>query len=115
MYDYKAKIIRVVDGDTAIVDINLGFDIVVRQTVRFARINAFETRLGKNTNEEEKKIGLEAKEYVKNLIEGKEVYLKTFKDKGKYGRYIAEIYYGEEKINLNDELVTKKYAIYQSY
>ena len=118
MYEYRAHVVRVVDGDTADVLIDLGFDISLKKRVRFTRINAYETRLGKDTTQEEKEIGLEAKEYVKNLIEGKEIILQSHKEKGgKYGRYIAEIIYmkDEERINLNDELVIKKYAVYQEY
>jgi len=116
MYDYKAKVIRVVDGDTAEVVIDLGFNVTIRETVRFARIDAYETRLGKKTTPEMKKIGLEAKQYVIDTIEGKEIYLKTYKDSGKYGRYIADIFLDFEMTqNLNDDLVIKKYAVYKDY
>jgi len=118
MYEYRAHVVRVVDADTVDVLLDLGFDISLKKRVRFARINAYETRLGKDTTQEEKEIGLEAKEYVKNLVEGKEIILQSQKGKGgKYGRYIAEIIYmvDDQRINLNDELVIKKYAVYQDY
>lgn len=66
-----------------------------------------------------KERGLEAKVYVKNLIENKEIIIKTFLKnvRGKYGRILAEIYFfnGKEWKNLNDELVNLKYAVYQKY
>ena len=54
MYEYKAKLVRVVDGDTIDCEIDLGFDITVRQRVRFAGINAPESR---TRDLEEKKRG----------------------------------------------------------
>ena len=117
-YNYKAFVERVVDGDTIDVELDLGFDVSLKKRVRFARINAYETRLGKKTTAEEKEIGLKAKEYVKNLIENKSVMLKSSKSKtGKFGRYIADVYYitDEKEVNLNDELVNLKYAVYQEY
>lgn len=113
MYEYNALVTNVVDADTIDVLCDLGFSTFTKQRLRFARINAYEIRLGKNTTEEEKQVGLEAKQYVKDLIEGKEITIRTEKDTGKYGRYIAEIIFND--INLNDDLVIKKYAIYQEY
>lgn len=118
LYVYKAKVVYIVDADTIDVVLDLGFDISLKSRIRLARINAYETRLGKKTTQEQKEIGLEAKQYVKDLLEEKEILLKSNKDKtGKFGRYIAEIYYKKdnEEINLNDELVLKKFAVYQEY
>lgn len=112
MFEYKAIVERVVDGDTLDLRIDLGFKIYTNQRVRLARINAYETTLRYGTTEEEKQLGLQGKEYVKNLLEGKEVKIISEKT-GKYGRYIVEVYYGD--INLNDDLVQKKFAIYQEY
>lgn len=113
MYKYKATVIRVVDGDTLEADIRLGFDVTKRETVRFAEIDAYETRLGKNTTEEEKELGLKGKEFLKSLLEGKEVILETFKDKGKYGRYIAKVYFNEQ--NINELMIKEGYAIFKRY
>lgn len=114
MYEYKAIVKRVIDGDTIEVIIDLGFSVTIEQAVRLNRINAFETRLGKNTSEEQKEIGIEAREYLKNLIEGKEIIIKTIKpENDKYGRFLGEIFF--DGLNINDDLVTRKYAIYQDY
>lgn len=117
MYEYRATVKEVIDGDTLYAIVDLGFGVFAYQSFRFARIDAYEARLGKNTTQAEKEIGLEAKAYVKDLIEGKEILIKSQKT-GKYGRYIAEIIYTDENgndVNLNDELVMKKYAVYKEY
>ena len=59
MYTYKAKLDRVVDGDTLDANIDLGFDITVHKRIRLAGINTPESR---TRDKEEKKRGLAAKE-----------------------------------------------------
>ena len=91
LYTYKAKLERVVDGDTIDVYIDLGFDIHYRSRVRLAGINAPESR---TRNLEEKKLGLAAKEYVEQWFEkvGPDFIIKTTKEqKGKYGRVLGTI------------------------
>lgn len=85
-YTYKAKIIRVIDGDTMEVLVDLGMYVKMTITIRLFGIDTPEIR------GEEREEGLKVKDYVKSLIEGKEVLIKTHKDsKGKYGRWLAEI------------------------
>lgn len=99
MYTYKAEVTRVVDGDTIDVMIDLGFATFTKARLRFARINAPEIRpRKKNFPTEkarlaEKSRGLVAKELIKNFIEvnKNQVTIETTK-KGKYGRWIAEIW-----------------------
>ena len=76
MYEYKVVIDRWVDGDTVDVDIDLGFDVVLKkQRVRLHGINAPESR---TRDLEEKEKGLAAKEYCKNFCkEGEAAILKT--------------------------------------
>ena len=115
MYEYRAKVLKVVDADTIDVEIDLGFKIKSEKRLRFARIDAWEVR------GEEREKGLAAKEYVLERLTVAEdnggVLIRTDKDKtGKYGRYIAEVLYidkeAEELINLNDELVKLGHAEY---
>jgi len=117
MFDYKAVATRIVDGDTIEVLIDLGFGISYKETVRFADIDAFETTLRRGTTEAQKKIGLEGKAYLKELIEGREVLLTTHKDKGKYGRYVADVCIkdGDVEINVNQQMVRNGYAVYKQY
>jgi endonuclease YncB( thermonuclease family) len=114
-YLYKATIDRVVDGDTMILDIDLGFQVIKKQRVRLAGINTPELKTPK---------GKEVFEYLHNLaLELEEVVIKTNKI-DIYGRYVGDIFYasiqGKKKIGkqdifekgtyLNEELVTKKFA-----
>lgn len=90
MFEYRCTILRVVDGDTADVDIDLGFGVWIRnERVRFMGIDTPESR---TRDKEEKVFGLYAKEYVKKHIpEGSTQILKTFKDdKGKFGRVLGD-------------------------
>jgi micrococcal nuclease len=115
MYQYKATIIRVIDGDTVDVEIDLGFDIKQKTRLRLYGINAPELK-GPSS-----KAGHETKTYVESILtEGKEILVETFKDKKeKYGRYLAVIKYvegdineqGLEKFNLNEQLILKGLAI----
>lgn len=88
MYEYSAKVVRVVDGDTVDVDIDLGFGIVYsNQRIRMYGIDTPESR---TRDLVEKKFGLYAKEFLKSML-GKTCTLRTHKDKaGKFGRILGE-------------------------
>jgi len=93
MYEYRATIIKIIDGDTVDVDIDLGFNVVIKdERVRIAGIDTPESR---TRDKEEKKFGLAAKARVKQLL-GKTSILKTRinKDgedmKGKFGRILGD-------------------------
>jgi len=108
MYEYRARLIRVVDGDTMDVDIDLGFGIHFQERIRLAGIDTPET-YGVKKDSEEYQLGKQAALFVEDKLEGKEFIIRTEKDsKGKYGRYIAIIIVDD--VNLNDELVEQKLA-----
>lgn len=89
MYEYRAIVTKIYDGDTITVDLDLGFGIwKKKQSLRLGRINAAELR------GEERELGLKVRDTLREWLPlGSEVYVVTNKDKtGKYGRYIAEIY-----------------------
>ena len=93
MYEYRATIVKIVDGDTDDVDIDLGFNVVLRdERVRIAGIDTPESR---TRDLEEKKFGLAAKARVKQLL-GKTCVLKTQINKsgedmkGKFGRILGD-------------------------
>ena len=93
MYEYRATIIKIVDGDTVDVDIDLGFNVVLKdERVRIAGIDTPESR---TRDLEEKKFGLAAKARVKQLL-GKTCVLKTQINKsgedmkGKFGRILGD-------------------------
>jgi len=119
-YLYKATVVRCVDGDSVIFDIDCGFDVQLKaQSVRLYGIDTAETRGG---TPELKVLGNLAKDYVAQMIPVEsEVLLKTHLDrKGKFGRILAEIYipetvgtegYQEKSLNqiLLDELLAVPY------
>lgn len=115
MFTYKAEIVKIVDGDTVDVDIDLGFQCWVRDVrLRLNRIDAYETRLYKGVTEEEKAKGMAAKEWLEKLAMEKsdKIVVKTV-DRGKYGRWIAELIIDDE--NISDSLVSMGYAVYKEY
>lgn len=108
MYTYKIKeITKVVDGDTLDAIIDLGFGITIKERIRIAAIDAPETR---TRNLHEKKLGFEAKAWLKKHIEYCDnVIIKTEKE-GKYGRILGWLYTDEFSISLNEVMVEKGYA-----
>ena len=109
MYEYKCKMVKVVDGDTVDVDIDLGFGVWMRdQRIRLYGIDTPESR---TSDDQEKVYGLAAKDFVVKWTNAGELSLKTFKDdRGKFGRILGEIWYGE-KHNVNQLLVDNHHAV----
>ena len=108
MYEYKAKLIRVIDGDTVDFDIDLGFDSHLYARVRLLGINTPET-YGVKKATEEYVTGMQAKNFVVDFLSGKEILIKTEKDKtGKYGRYLATVYV--DGVSLNQKLLDEGLA-----
>jgi len=87
-YSYRAHVVKVVDADTIDVDIDVGFNILVRKRLRLYGVNAWETRGS------ERNLGLEAKNYVVSMIARAEtVIVQTLMDaEGKYGRLLAWVF-----------------------
>jgi micrococcal nuclease len=106
MYEYAVKqIVKVVDGDTVDIIIDLGFDLSKKERVRLAGIDTPESR---TRDLDEKKLGLEAKEFLeRRLMECAKLIVKTEKD-GKYGRMLGWFYCSQ--ININTEMVERGYA-----
>jgi micrococcal nuclease len=104
MYEYKAKVIRVLDADTIDVSIDLGFDVWVYQRVRL---------LGINTAEKNTELGKQASEYVKGLLPiGEMIVLQSEKDKReKFGRYLAKVFFPTSTVSVNDILIQKGLAV----
>jgi len=118
MYEYRAKIIKIVDGDTVDVDIDLGFNVVLKdERVRIAGIDTPESR---TRDLEEKKFGLAAKASVKELL-GKTCVLKTQINKngedmkGKFGRILGDFQVYDAKTDtwklLTEVLVSEGHAV----
>ena len=94
-YRYQATVERVIDGDTVVLMVDLGFSTFRRETIRLHGINAPEMR--------DKPAGPEAKKYLQGLIEGKQIILESIKDKqGKYGRYLGRLHVAGPQGDLDD-------------
>ena len=113
MFEYYAKLNRVVDGDTIDVDVDLGFDIWHKARVRMMGIDTPESR---TRNLEEKALGLASKARLKELLKDRKVKLETSKEgKGKFGRILATVWACDKKgiepdINCNTRLIEEGHA-----
>ena len=107
MYEYRAFVRRVYDGDTITVDIDLGFEVLLKnQKLRLYGIDTPEIR-GESREE-----GLKVRDIVRGRIANKWIILKTHRDKkGKYGRWLAEIYEAGIEESLNDWLLNEGHAV----
>ena len=108
MYEYNCKIVRVVDGDTVDVDIDLGFDTWrCGERIRLYGIDTPECR---TRDDEEKAAGLLAKKFVENMLHVGGTYKLTTREKGKFGRYLGVIKVAAD-ITINTALVTEHLAV----
>ena len=108
MYKYKAKLLRVVDGDTADVMIDLGFDTWVKARLRFKGVDTWEKR----TRDKAEKIkGLAATAFTATYLELNDgnFTIQSY-GKGKYGRVLAEIFIDGEDKSLNQLLIENGHA-----
>ena len=113
MYEYRAIVVSVYDGDTITVDIDLGFGVWKRgEKVRLLGINSPEVR------GESRERGIVARDALRAKIGDSAVTLRTKRDKqGKYGRYLAVVVhyeYGPDfpsmAVNINDWMVENGFA-----
>ena len=105
MYYYGVEVLRVVDGDTVDVVVDLGFNVWHKCRVRMVGINAPESR---TRDLEEKEKGLAAKKWLKKRLGNTSVELQS-QGKGKYGRVLGEFYIDE--ININQEMIEVGHAV----
>jgi micrococcal nuclease len=110
LYHYRAKVLRVVDGDTVDVMLELGFNVSLKERVRLYGINAPESR---TRDKLEKVKGLAAKDFVVEWTEDRadEIVIVTRIDKrGKYGRVLGTIM-TESGENLNELMIKEGHAV----
>ena len=117
MYEYSCRIVKVVDGDTVDIDIDLGFDVwLKKQRIRLYGVDTPESR---TRDLEEKKYGLAAKKFVeKHLPLGSKQTLRTrLDDRGKFGRILGEFvlttqWEGKDiPTTINEQLVRQRYGV----
>lgn len=103
-FRYSAKVVRVVDGDTLDVEVDLGLRVFTRARVRLNRINAPEKR----TRE-----GMEAHAALSRLLPvGSTVTLQTFKDATeKYGRWLADVWSEPMALDVNQEMLRTGHSV----
>jgi|TARA_R110001592_G_scaffold41620_1_gene135845 micrococcal nuclease len=113
-YIYRAKLDRVVDGDTIDAMIDVGFDIWIKKRIRYSGIDTWESR---TRDLDEKKKGLAAKARNKELLEKVSAKSGYFRLKshgvGKYGRVLGEIFIQDAngvQMNINETLIKEGHA-----
>jgi len=110
-YIYRIKqITKVVDGDTIDADIDLGFDISLSKRIRLAAVDTPESR---TADANEKKYGIESKEWLKHKVENaKNILIKTELPDSteKYGRIIGHLFINDQETSLNNQMITEGYA-----
>ena len=111
LFRYRARLTRVVDGDTVRLDLDLGLKIwVLDQILRLIDIDTPEIRGA------ERQDGLRSKAFVVERLTGlgpDDLIVETIQDsKGKYGRWLARIHYRREGVwtDLNQELIDTGHA-----
>lgn len=113
MYEYRVKILKVVDGDTVDVDIDLGFGIILSD--ERVRIMGIDTPESRTRDKVEKKFGLASKARLKELL-GKTGVLKTQINKngedmkGKFGRILGDFVAKDGRM-VTDILVEEGHAV----
>lgn len=111
MYEYRvADVVEVIDGDTIDVRIDLGFDISLKKRVR---LNGIDTPESRTANLEEKKYGLEAKDWLKHKLENAQnIRIKTELPDSteKYGRILGVVWVNDDTISVNEQLFQKGLA-----
>lgn len=107
-YIYGAKLLRVVDGDTADCMIDLGFDTWVKARLRFKGVDTWEKR---TRDKAEKVRGLAASAFTTSYLERNDgnFTIQSY-GKGKYGRILAEIFIEGEEKSLNTLLIENGHA-----
>jgi micrococcal nuclease len=110
LYNYRAKLDRVVDGDTIDVSVDLGFDTWKKVRVRMMGMNAPESR---TRNLEEKARGLAAKDRLAEILEleneGK--FILVSHGVGKFGRCLGEILFEDSDISANQMMINEGHAV----
>ena len=116
-YNFRVtEIVKVLDGDTIDVEIDLGFDLYKRERVRVAGVDTPEKR---TRDLEEKELGIDATNWLKKKLEdtiagdGDELTIRTELKGGvgKYGRLLGWLYINDEEVSLNEQMITEGYAL----
>ena len=121
LYWYEGDVTRVIDGDTLVVLVDLGFNIFTKATVRLYGIDTPE-KFGVKKDSEEYKRGMAASGFTESWVKlnGPRVVLRSYSGKQleheKYGRWLADVYPTKApSTSLNTALVEAGHAIVRLY
>jgi len=117
-YIYRVRqVIKVVDGDTIDVAIDLGFDISLTKRVRLSGVDTPESR---TTDLKEKALGLEVKEWLKKKLQDQtDIIIKTELPDSteKYGRILGQLFVGDKEVmsvnkkkSVNQQMIDEGYC-----
>ena len=114
-YNFRVvEVVKIIDGDTADFILDLGFDLYKKERVRVAGVDTPEKR---TKNLEEKALGIDATNWLKEKLEGTlagddELSVRTelVGGTGKYGRLLGWLYIGDDSVSLNEQMITEGLA-----
>ncbi len=114
-YNFRVtEIVKVLDGDTIDVLIDLGFELYKKERVRIAGVDTPEKR---TRDAEEKELGIDATNWLKEKLDSTiagddELTIRTelVGGVGKYGRLLGWLYVGDAELSLNEQMITEGYA-----
>ena len=107
MYEYNASVVEVIDGDTVVLAVDLGFRIYSKMHMRLSGINTPELH-----GVPDPKPGRAAKEYLESLVKGKDITIQTEKDRHeKYGRILALLYLPGDPLSINERMIRAGFAV----
>lgn len=115
-YNFRVvEVVKIIDGDTADFILDLGFDLYKKERVRVAGVDTPEKR---TKNLEEKALGIDATNWLKEKLEGTlagddELSVRTelVGGTGKYGRLLGWLYIGDDSVSLNEQMIEFGYAL----
>lgn len=111
MYEYRASLVKVIDGDSLVVSLDLGFSLFQKHSLRLYGINTPEIH---DKDPAKRAVALKAKKFVADylLLSEDALTIHTVKDRSeKYGRYLATVFVQNNPVSLNDALVAAGLAV----
>lgn len=108
LYHYRAKLVSVYDGDTIVVDLDLGRGVWVKDEK--IRLRGIDTPERRSKDAQEKAAAYLAREALLDMLHGNDLIVETFIDKeeGKFGRLLGVVYVGE--MNVNEAMIDRGWA-----
>ena len=119
MYHYQVKLLKVIDGDTVDVDVDLGFDVWMRN--QRIRLHGIDTPESRTRDREEKRFGIRAKQHLSHMIATeiehgplvgsdikKQISLQSL-GRGKFGRILGVLFV--DGVNVNEKMIEDHHAV----